>query len=110
VSSINNLSVVDILAVAISWAGAAAIVVALKPLDFFVAIVGTASVYYLAKWIILKEEQLSAGDVSAILLFWSAMATMSFLVQDDLVSTICIAAAYYLSKWVIRKEVEGPVK
>ena len=109
--SIKNLSVVDVIGIAVSWAGAAAIVITLKPVDGLVAIVAIASAYYLAKWVILKGENLlSAGDMAGVLLAWAAATTVSYFVQDGLVAIICIAAAYYLSKWIIRKEAEGPTQ
>ena len=110
-SSIKSLALVDVVGIAVSWAGAVAIAITLKPLDGLVAIVAIASAYYLAKWVILKGGNLlSAGDIAGILLFWGAAATISYFAQDVLVSVICIAAAYYLSKWIIRKEVEGPTQ
>jgi len=106
---IKNLSVVDVVGIAVSWAGAAAIAILLRPVDSLVAIVAIAASYCLAKWVILKGENLlSAGDVAGILLAWGAATAVSYFVQDGLVAIICIAAAYYFSKWIIRKEAEGP--
>jgi len=108
---IRNLSVTNVVGIAVSWAGAAAVVLTLKPIDGLVAIIGIASAYYLAKWVILKGENLlSAGDVAGVLLVWGAAATVNYSVQGALVAIICIAAAYYLSKWIIRKEAEGPTQ
>lgn len=110
-SPIKNLTVVDVVGIAVSWVGAAAIVILLKPVDPLVAVVAIASAYYLAKWVIIKGENLlSAGDVAGVLLAWGAAATVSYFVQNTLVAIICIAAAYYLSKWIIRKEAEGPTE
>lgn len=108
-TSIKNLSVVDVITIAVAWAGAAAVVFILKPVDGLVAIVAISSAYYLAKWVILKGENLlSAGDVAGIFLCWSVATIVNYFVQDRLVAIICITAAYYLSKWIIRKEAEGP--
>ena len=108
---IKNLSLLDVIGITISWAGAAAIAITLKPVDGLVVIVAIASAYYLAKWVILKAENLfSVADMTGILLFWGAATTISYFVQNGLVSIICVAAAYYLSKWIIRKEVEGPTQ
>jgi len=109
-SQVKNLSVVDVVAIACLWTGATAIVFSLNPIDAVVAIIGIASAYYSAKWVTLKKSPLSAGDIAGILLFWSAAAAISYLVQDAIIAIICIAAAYYLSKWIIRKEVEGPTE
>lgn len=114
--TIKNLSVVGVIAIAIAWAGAAAIVFTLKPVYGLpvyglVAIVAIASAYYLAKWVILKGENiLSAGDVAGIFLCWSAATAISYFVKNELIAIICVASAYYLSKWIIRKEAEGPTQ
>ena len=108
---IKNLSLVDVVGITVSWAGAAAIAITLKPMDGLVAIVAIAASYYLAKWVILKGENLlSIGDVAGVLLSWGAATTISYFVQNGLVAIICIAAAYYLSKWIVRKEAEGPTQ
>ena len=108
---IRNLSVMDVVGIAVSWTGAAAVALTLKPIDGLVAIIAIASAYYLAKWVILKGENLlSAGDVAGVLLVWGTAATISYFVQDGLISIICIVAAYYLSKWIIRKEADGPTR
>ena len=41
---------------------------------------------------------------------WGAATTISYFVQNGLISIICITAAYYLSKWIIRKATEGPTQ
>ena len=50
----KNLSVVDCIAIAVSWIGVASIAFLAK--DVVVAIICIAAAYYLAKWIILKKE------------------------------------------------------
>lgn len=101
----------DVVAIAIVWAGAAVVTFMLKPVDVLVAIVAIASAYYLAKWVVLRAGNLlSAGDVAGIFLCWGAATVVNYFVQDKLVAIVCIAAAYYLSKWIIRKEAEGPTQ
>ncbi|MEK7117995.1 MAG: hypothetical protein AAB869_00100 [Patescibacteria group bacterium] len=104
----KNLSVVDCIAIAVSWIGVASIAFLAK--DVVVAIICIAAAYYLAKWIILrKDSALSAGDVLAIAMGWGGgIAITYFVTKNPVVAIICIAAAYYLAKWtILKKEVEG---
>ena len=99
----KGLSLVDVVTVAVAWAGAAGI--ALLVMDPLVAIICIASAYYLAKWIILeKNGDLSVGDILGIALCWGGATTITYFVRDPLVAIICIAAAYYLAKWIIFRE------
>ena len=101
--SIKNLSLVDVVGIAVSWAGAVAIAITLKPVNVPAVIVAIASAYYLAKWVIIKGENLlSVGDVAGVLLSWGAATTISYFVQDELVSIICIATAFVISSFSCR--------
>lgn len=109
-SHIKSLSMTGVVAITVSWLGVVGIVFFQKILDPLVIIIAVASAYYLAKWVIIKGDNLlSIGDLVGILITWIAVVIISYFVQNQIVSTICIAAAYYLSKWIIRKEVEGPI-
>ncbi|MDO8521570.1 MAG: hypothetical protein Q7S52_05640 [bacterium] len=74
----KNLSVVDCVAIAVSWVGVASIAFLVK--DTFVAIICIAAAYYLAKWIILEKKiDLSVGDILAIAMGWGGGVAITYL-------------------------------